>query len=294
MHQFEVKLKGPIDLPASLEWFGRWGKDLLEPWDGRSLLRTVRMRNRSIPFQCVVSGTCARPAFRVTVRSERHAEAARGAVARMLISADGPLARLTETDPVITRLDRLFPGTRPVLQLDPFAALIRSISAQQVNLGWALTTRNRLAQAFGVKHRLGDGFVYSLDPRRLAAADWGQIRALQFTAAKSKSICALAHAILDNGFGFRDFPGLTDENVIDRLTGLPGIGVWTAEWYLARTLGRPRIVAGDLGVRKAVGQAYLNGRLPTEHEVRAVTAHWGAAAGVAQQLLLHALSREAL
>jgi 3-methyladenine DNA glycosylase/8-oxoguanine DNA glycosylase len=53
-------------------------------------------------------------------------------------------------------------------------------------------------------------------------------------------------------------------------------------------------VAGDLGVRKAVGAAYLDGRMPSEAEVRAVTAHWGPAAGVAQQLLLHWLAAEAI
>ena len=68
-----------------------------------------------------------------------------------------------------------------------------------------------------------------------------------------------------------------------------GIGVWTAEWLLARTLGRPRVVAGDLGVRKAVGLAYLGGGLPTDVEVRRLTAHWGEAAGMAQALVLHAL-----
>ncbi len=84
--------------------------------------------------------------------------------------------------------------------------------------------------------------------------------------------------------------GLDDEEVVERLVAFPGIGRWTAEWLLARTLGRPRVVAGDLGVRKAVGAAYLDGRMPSEAEVRAATAHWGPAAGVAQQLLLHWLS----
>jgi 3-methyladenine DNA glycosylase/8-oxoguanine DNA glycosylase len=44
-------------------------------------------------------------------------------------------------------------------------------------------------------------------------------------------------------------------------------------------------------VRKAVGAAYLGGRMPSPAEVRAATAHWGAAAGVAQQLLLHHLAQ---
>jgi len=80
---------------------------------------------------------------------------------------------------------------------------------------------------------------------------------------------------------------------VARLVAFQGIGRWTAEWLLARTLGRPRVVAGDLGVRKAVGVAYLDGRMPSEAEVRTVTRHWGAAAEMAQQLLLHWLSTDA-
>jgi DNA-3-methyladenine glycosylase II len=78
--------------------------------------------------------------------------------------------------------------------------------------------------------------------------------------------------------------------VIAELVALQGIGRWTAEWLLARSFGRPVVVAGDLGVRKAIGHAYRNGEMPTEQEVRELTAHWGEAAGVAQQLLLHVLA----
>jgi DNA-3-methyladenine glycosylase II len=78
--------------------------------------------------------------------------------------------------------------------------------------------------------------------------------------------------------------------VIDVLTKLRGIGKWTAEWFLARGLGRPRVVAGDLGVRKAIGAAYLDGAMPTEDEVRQLTSHWQGAAGVAQQLVLQGLN----
>jgi DNA-3-methyladenine glycosylase II len=85
-------------------------------------------------------------------------------------------------------------------------------------------------------------------------------------------------------------PTHSDAEIMARLVTQRGIGRWTAEWFLARFLGRPCVAAGDLGVRKAVGAAYLQGRLPSEAEVRQLTAHWGAAAGVAQQLLLHALS----
>jgi 3-methyladenine DNA glycosylase/8-oxoguanine DNA glycosylase len=80
---------------------------------------------------------------------------------------------------------------------------------------------------------------------------------------------------------------------------------------LARTLGRPRLVAGDLGVRKAVGLAYRRPAppsaaergwsaaerghpAPSETEVRAMAAHWGQSSGVAQAVLLQALGEGAL
>ena len=105
---------------------------------------------------------------------------------------------------------------------------------------------------------------------------------------------ATRKAASDGELKLASFADLDDAEVVERLVALPGVGRWTAEWFLARTLGRPVVVAGDLGVRKAVGVAYCEGRMPSEAEVRSATAHWGAAAGVAQQLLLHGLGEGTL
>jgi DNA-3-methyladenine glycosylase II len=135
--------------------------------------------------------------------------------------------------------------------------------------------------------------VWSLDARRLAGAEIADLRELQFSTSKAVAVTAFAAAVAEGRVDLGTLAGLDDEEVVDRLVRYPGIGRWTAEWLLARTLGRPRVVAGARGVGKAVGAAYLDGRMPSEAEVRAVTAHWGPAAGVAQQLLLHWLSLEA-
>jgi DNA-3-methyladenine glycosylase II len=74
-----------------------------------------------------------------------------------------------------------------------------------------------------------------------------------------------------SGFDFGALAALPDDEVVQRLGTLPGIGVWTAEWFLARHLGRPDVwPAGDLGLRKAVSAFYLGGREASEAEVRAV------------------------
>ena len=287
---FRVEWSVPLDIPASVEGFRRWGDDLIDRWDGRVLVRTTRVRGTVVPFACQVSGTVEDPAVEVTVGHRQHAEAVAAVTRGMFVTATEPFATLVATDPVIAGLDRRFPGVRPVLQTDLLTALIRSISAQQVNLTWAATTRRRLAEAFGTRHALGQHEVCSLEAERLAAARVGELRDLQFTTRKSEYIIALATAVANGSLDLMGLRHLPDAEVISRLTALRGIGRWTAEWFLARALGRPCVAAGDLGVRKATGAVYLQGRMPSDAEVRECTSHWAGAAGVAQQLLLHALS----
>jgi DNA-3-methyladenine glycosylase II len=265
-------LAGPLDLPASVERFRRWGDDLVERWDGRRLLL-----GGPTPVLIEVLGR-----DRVRVQGPGAAD-----VPAMFVQE--PLADLAAVDPVIAAIDRRHPGLRPVLTLDPLTALLAAISAQQVNLRWACTTRRRLVEAYGTPTTIAGEEVWSHHAGRLAAAGVADIRALQFTSAKAAAIVDVARAAADGQLERTALDALEDGAVLERLMARRGVGRWTAEWFLARTLGRPVVVAGDLGVRKAVGLAYLEGRMPSEEEVRAVTAHWGSAAGVAQQLMLHAL-----
>lgn len=290
MHTWTIHFPPPLDIPASLAMFQRSGDDLLDRWDGQVLLRTCRLEALTIPFACTVSGTVDAPALTVTVLEASHILAVRQLVQHMFVTAPKALADLVATDPVIARLETCYRGVRPVLQADPLTAIIRAISAQQVNLTWAATTRRRLAQAFGHAHTLGEHEVFSLQAEVLSRVDIFALRALQFTTRKAEYIIALANALTAGTLSLDALRDASDEEVIATITRQRGLGRWTAEWFLARTLGRPRVVAGDLGVRKAIAAAYLQGRLPSEAEVRDVTAHWGDAAGVAQQLLLHALS----
>jgi DNA-3-methyladenine glycosylase II len=292
--EFTVRIDAQIDYAASLEFFRRSGDDLLDRWDGRTLARTIAIGDTSVAYACTFEDAGEALEVRVVVEDGRHCDEIECIVRAMFVIPPPQFADLKSSDPVIVGLDARYPAVRPVRQSNLFSALLRCISTQQVNLRWAATCRRRLAETFGRPHQANGNLVFSLDPSRIATLEVSDIRGLQFTNSKSEYIINVARVIASGEVTMALLNRMTDREVITGLSAIRGIGVWSAEWILARTLGRPRVVAGDLGVRKAVGIAYCGGTRPVETEVRRVTAHWGESAAVAQALLLHALAEKTL
>jgi DNA-3-methyladenine glycosylase II len=290
---FDLDLGGPLDFSISLAPFGRWD-DCIDRWDGHRLLRVAPLAGGGrCPYRAVPVGSLRQPRLRLmteTSASTAQRQELAGALRSCFVTVPDGLAELAQRDPAVAGLARRYRGLAVVLVPDPLTALLRSISAQQVNLGWAAEVRRRVAQRFGRRHEIAGETVYSIEAQPLASAAERDLRALQLTGAKSRSLIACARAAVEGRLERVVLERLDDEQLIEQLIVLPGVGRWTAEWFLARTLGRPRVVAGDLGMRKAVARLYGRAALPGEAEVRALTAHWGSAAALAQQLALHDLA----
>jgi 3-methyladenine DNA glycosylase/8-oxoguanine DNA glycosylase len=154
------------------------------------------------------------------------------------------------SDEVMAGLTRKLAGFRPPVAPDPFEALVTSITAQQVSLFAAFSIRNRFIERFG--ERVGE--VWAFPTReRIAAAHEDELFAVGFTRRKSEYAIALARSDLD----LDELATLDDDEVRARITKLRGLGPWTAEWFLARHLARPRAwPAGDLVLRKAADVLY--------------------------------------
>jgi DNA-3-methyladenine glycosylase II len=168
------------------------------------------------------------------------------------------------TEPVLAGLADELRGLRPPIAVEPFESIVTSITAQQVSLHAAFAIRNRLIERFGVRAER----AYAFPTReRLALAEPDELYALGFSRRKAEYVTGLARSDLD----LHALSLLSDDEVKAALTPLPGIGEWTADWFLARHLARPRAwPAGDLGVRKAASRYYGDGRDLTTDEVRAL------------------------
>src|SRR5690606_22898744 len=112
-------------------------------------------------------------------------------------------------------------------------------------------------------------------PERLAEAGVEGLRKLGFSRQKARYVLEVARRALDGELDPARFADLDDEEAIQRLTEIPGVGRWTAENVLIRGLGRSDVIpAGDLGIRVAIQRLLgLAGR-PSEAEVRELAAGW--------------------
>lgn len=195
----------------------------------------------------------------------------------------GAFYAFAEGDPPLAALVRRLRGLRPPLAPAPFETLVTSITAQQVSLRAAFAVRNRLIERFG--ERAQHAWTFPTE-ERIARADPDELTALGFSRRKAEYVVGIARAGVDWG----ELATLADDEVKARLVSLRGLGEWTADWFLARHLGRPRAwPAGDLGLWKAIALHYLDGARPTIPETRAFGARFAPHENLAAHYLLASL-----
>jgi DNA-3-methyladenine glycosylase II len=235
-----LRFPDPYDFDLSTARYRRWGRDPANLWEDGALWRAVG--GRDVRIAAAVGGVDVQPL-----------DAETGAAARKLLGAEFDLDEFyafVATEPLLARVVPPLCGLRPPLAPDPFESLVTSITAQQVSLHAAFAIRARLIETYGV--RVGRVYAFPTSDR-LAALGEEDLVGLGFSRRKAEYTLGLARADLDlDGLG-----ALEDDMVKARLVELRGIGEWTADWFLARHLARPRAwPAGDLALRKAVAHFY--------------------------------------
>jgi DNA-3-methyladenine glycosylase II len=265
----------PYDFELSTERYRAFGPDLANLWHDEALHRVVDARDIRI-------GT---DGDRVDVEP---LDSTIEPIVRKLLGAEFDLDEFygfAATDPTLGALVAKLRGLRPPIAVEPFESLVTSITAQQVSLRAAFAIRNRLTESFGVRAV----HAYAFPTReRLALATPAELRALGFSHRKAEYVVGLARSDLD----LAGLAALPDDEVKDTLTALPGIGEWTADWFLARHLARPRAwPAGDLAVRKAVSRFHAGGRDLSIDEVRALGERFAPFENLSAHYLLAGLMR---
>ncbi len=294
--KIQLLVSGPLDVKRTLARYWIWGEDPANRFAGDIFRRVARVDGSLHGYELSWSGPP--DAVRVTlklpgVRSARVADAALAEVRRLLfLDADLPgFYRLAKADRALPTLIHPLYGLRPTLAPAPFEMLVGAITAQQVNLPFAVTTRGRLVRRFGEPFDVGGERVFAFpSPERLARATVRELREMKFSTRKAEYIIGLARLVAERGVDFDHLARLPNDQVIARLTQIRGLGRWSAEWFLARALGRGDVCpAGDLAVRKCFARFYNRGRPVSERAIRRRARQWGDYQNLAVHYLLAGL-----
>jgi DNA-3-methyladenine glycosylase II len=173
---------------------------------------------------------------------------------------------LTCADPVIAGLIAKV-GPYKIRYLEPeFETLVKSIVYQQLSGKAAATIFGRLLAA------AGNG---KLDPEAVLRMKPAKLRALGLSRQKIAYIRDIALHTRSGAVDFQSLRKLPDDEVIRVLTGLKGVGVWTAHMFLMFALRRRDVLpVGDLGIRAAIRKAYGLESVPSPAEVLQVGEKW--------------------
>ena len=191
---------------------------------------------------------------------------AKGAEARAALAAADPamgalIERVGEID-LKTRLRRRS-EERPA---DAYGALLRAIVGQQLSTKAARTIYGRVRDLF-------DGTTPS--PERLLEASVEDLRACGLSGRKVEYIRDLAAHVLSGELELDRLSDLGDEEAIEEIVAVRGLGQWTAEMFLLFHLERPDVLSGgDLGIRKAIQIEYGLEEMPAPQRVLEIGEPW--------------------
>jgi DNA-3-methyladenine glycosylase II len=188
-------------------------------------------------------------------------------------NADGEaLAHLRSADPVLARVIDAHADFDPrgwlrdLPSMDAFGALIFMVTGQQLSVRSAARILGRIRDRFG-------GRLPS--PAELLAADPGDLLAAGLSRRKVATLRVVAGQFADGSVSDQELRRLTDEEIIDRLTTISGIGPWTVHGLLIIALDRADVVLpGDLALRKAIRRSYQLDHLPSQQEVLRIAEPW--------------------
>lgn len=266
----KIVCKGPYDLTLSWRMMSAFAGRTASPqgrlalwWEENPTVLQLRQPGRDPPT--------------VEARADPHPEDAAGLADLLggILNADlelSPFYSRALDHRALAGVVKDLEGLKPLRPPDLFQMLITALTEQQISMAAAARIRERIVDAYGKP--AGDLMVFPR-PRDLASGSIDELRRLGLSRRKAEYLLDLARNMAVGGIDTTSWEAESDEVLIGELISHRGIGEWTAEYVLARGLGRLDVVpASDLGVRRAVGHYLGRGGDPSPDEVRDMLCPW--------------------
>jgi DNA-3-methyladenine glycosylase II len=177
---------------------------------------------------------------------------------------------LAQNDPILRKIATAVGPCTLKPNRDHFSVLCKSIYSQQISTVVAAVLFGRFKERFPLKRPTPDHAI-----KLLNHADPDHLQGLGLSRQKRKYLIDLAEHFINGKIPSRRLSRMSDEEVIESLTAVHGIGRWTAEMFLIFVLNRPDVLpVDDLGLQKAVKSAYRLKHLPKKPELTKIAEPW--------------------
>jgi DNA-3-methyladenine glycosylase II len=200
-----------------------------------------------------------------------------------------PFYEEVKNDKTMARITRRLWGLKSPTTQTVFEALLDSIVEQQISLKVANTLENRLIKKYG--ESLGiDGEVYYAypTPKSLAAASVEELRQCGLSQRKAEYIKGISALLAEGKLDLEKFKNYDDaDEIIREMDEIRGIGVWTAELTMIRSMQKwNAFPSDDLGLRRVVAHYYCGDEKITSAQARLIAKPWGEWKGIAAYYLV--------
>jgi DNA-3-methyladenine glycosylase II len=190
------------------------------------------------------------------------------------------IEHLKSVDPVMAAIIRSVGPYRLNLREPTFETLARSITFQQLHGRAAAKIFERVRKAAG---RRFTASAFLKIPQE-------ELRACGLSRQKIASLTDLAERVARREISFRRLSRLQDEEIIQKLSVVRGVGVWTVQMFLIFALERPDVMpVADFGIRNAIRKAYGLAEMPKPSEVSTLACKWKPYCSIASWYLWRSL-----
>ena len=278
----------PFRLDLTVWTLRRRPHNVVDRWDGRTYRRVLPLSSGLVEVAVTQVGPAEIPRLQVSVEGQPLRSSVRSEVISALERLLGlridliGFYRLAVLEKELGELARRFHGMKPPRYATVFESVVVGIASQQVSRTVSILVLNRLTETFGAAFHDGDRVAHAFPrPQDLADLRSEELRPLGFSRQKERAIAELVRSVLKGSLDLEALAQLRDEDAIERLCSLRGVGRWTAEYVLLRGLGRTHIFPGDdVGARNNL-KRWLSLEQPLDYEaVRRTLEHWYPYAGL--------------
>ena len=172
---------------------------------------------------------------------------------------------LKKSDPVLAAIIERIGPCRMQFGEPTFHSLAEAILYQQLNGKAAVTIFNRFTALAGDP----------LTPEGILKLTDTQMRGVGLSKQKTSYLRDLSEKTKAGLLEFDRLPELSEQEVIEHLTQVKGVGVWTAHMFLMFTLRRPNVLpTGDYGIQAAIRKHYKKRKMPKPAQMEKIAKAW--------------------